>query len=39
VISKALSELVDDKWITEKDAKEIADTIMWKNAKEIYKIK
>jgi len=38
-ISKALSELVDDKWITENDVYEIADTIMWKNAKEIYEIK
>jgi len=38
-ISKALSELVDDKWITENDVYEIADTIMWKNATEIYEIK
>ena len=38
-ISKALSELVDDKWITENDVYEIADMIMWKNAKEIYGIK
>ncbi len=37
-ISKALSELILDKWITENDAAEIANKIMWKNAEEIYKI-
>lgn len=37
-ISKALSELVDEKWITENDALEIADKIMWKNTTDIYEI-
>lgn len=37
-ISLALSELVDDKWITEKDAIEIANRIMRKNIEEIYGI-
>lgn len=35
-ISKALSELVEDRWISEKDAFEIAEKIMWKNALCIY---
>jgi hypothetical protein len=35
-ISKALSELVQDNWITERDAVEIAKMIMWKNAEDIY---
>lgn len=38
-ISKVLSELVHDKWITESDAVEIADRIMWQNAEDIYGIK
>ncbi len=37
-ISKALSELVNDKWIPENDSIEIANRIMCKNAKEIYGI-
>ncbi|MCF8459067.1 MAG: amidohydrolase family protein [Bacteroidales bacterium] len=37
-ISIALSELVQDKWITERDAMEIADRIMWKNSEDIYEI-
>jgi predicted TIM-barrel fold metal-dependent hydrolase len=37
-ISLALSELVIDKWISEKDAIEIANRIMWKNAEKIYEI-
>lgn len=37
-ISLALSELINDKWISEKDAIEIAEKIMWKNAEEIYEI-
>ena len=37
-ISIALSELVHDKWITERDAVEIAEKIMWKNAENIYRI-
>jgi predicted TIM-barrel fold metal-dependent hydrolase len=37
-ISIALSELVQDKWITEKDAVDIANRIMWKNAEEIYEL-
>ncbi len=37
-ISKALSELVQDKWITESDAVEIAERIMKKNAEDIYGI-
>lgn len=38
-ISKAFSELVQDNWITERDAIDIAKMIMWKNAENIYKIK
>ena len=38
-ISIALSELVQDKWITENDAIEIAEKIMWKNIEDIYEIK
>lgn len=38
-ISIALSELVKDKWITERDAIEIAERIMWKNIEDIYEIK
>jgi len=38
-ISVALSELVQDKWITENDAIEIAERIMWKNIEDIYDIK
>ena len=38
-ISIALSELVHDKWITERDAIEIAERIMWKNIEDIYEIK
>lgn len=37
-ISKALSELIQDHWITENDALEIAEKIMWRNAMDIYKI-
>jgi hypothetical protein len=37
-ISLALSELIKDKWISEKDAIEIANGIMWKNAEKIYEI-
>jgi predicted TIM-barrel fold metal-dependent hydrolase len=37
-ISKALSELVQDNWITERDAFAIAERIMWKNAEDIYGI-
>jgi len=37
-IAKALSELVHEGWITEKDAVEIANRIMWENAEAIYKI-
>ena len=37
-ISMVLSELIQDKWISEKDAIEIANRIMWKNAENIYKI-
>ncbi len=37
-ISMALSELVQDCWITEKDAIEIAERIMCKNVEDIYKI-
>jgi len=37
-ISLALSELINDKWISEKDAIEIAKKIMWKNAEKIYEI-
>ena len=37
-ISLALSELIKDKWISEKDAIEIANRIMWKNVKKIYEI-
>lgn len=37
-ISKALGELVQGNWITEKDSFEIAEWIMWKNAKDIYEI-
>ena len=38
-ISLALSELIKDKWISENDAIEIANKIMWKNAETIYEIK
>jgi len=34
----ALSELINDKWISEKDSIEIANGIMWKNAEKIYGI-
>ena len=34
----ALSKLIKDKWITEKDSIEIANGIMWKNAEKIYGI-
>ena len=37
-ISLALSELIKDKWISEKDAIEIANRIMWKNVEKIYEI-
>lgn len=37
-ISKALSELVQENWITESDAFEIAERIMWENAEDIYGI-
>ena len=37
-ISIALSELIQNKWITEKDAIEIAERIMWKNIEDIYEI-
>jgi uncharacterized protein len=37
-IAIALSELVKDKWISEIDSIEIAERIMWKNAKEIYEL-
>ncbi|MCO5257355.1 MAG: amidohydrolase family protein [Lentimicrobium sp.] len=37
-ISKTLSELVQDNWISEQDSNEIAKLIMWKNAKKIYEI-
>lgn len=37
-ISIALSELVNDGWISEIDSIEIAERIMWKNAKEIYEL-
>ncbi|MFP4026056.1 MAG: amidohydrolase family protein [Thiohalospira sp.] len=37
-ISKAFSELVQDNWITERDAVEIAEMIMRKNAEDIYEI-
>ncbi len=36
-ISHALSELIQDKWISEEDAIEIANRIMWKNVENIYK--
>ena len=38
-ISIALSELIQNKWITEKDAIDIAERIMWKNIEDIYEIK
>ncbi len=38
-ISIALSELMQTKWITEKDAIEIAERIMWKNIEDIYELK
>lgn len=37
-IAMALSELIQEKWISEKDAIKIANRIMWKNAEEIYDI-
>ena len=37
-ISIALPELIQDKWIAERDALEIAERIMWNNAEEIYDI-
>ena len=37
-ISRALSDLIQDKWISEEDAFEIADRIMKKNVEEIYGI-
>ncbi|MBT3206990.1 MAG: amidohydrolase family protein [Bacteroidetes bacterium] len=37
-ISKALSDLIQEKWISENDVFEIADKIMKKNAEEIYDI-
>lgn len=37
-ISIALSELVQDKWISINDAINIAEKIMWKNAEENYKL-
>jgi len=37
-ISLALSELIKDKWISEEDAIEIANKIMWENAEKIYGI-
>ncbi len=37
-ISLALSELIKSKWISEKDAIEIANRIMWENAEKIYEI-
>eukprot|EP01029_Cantina_marsupialis_P026130 TRINITY_DN694_c0_g2_i1.p1 TRINITY_DN694_c0_g2~~TRINITY_DN694_c0_g2_i1.p1 ORF type:complete len:423 (-),score=8.27 TRINITY_DN694_c0_g2_i1:1026-2294(-) len=37
-ISLALSELVEDRWMSEKDALEVANKIMWKNAKRMYGI-
>jgi len=36
-ISLALSELVQDKWITELDSTKIAERIMWKNSEVIYR--
>nr|WP_319571023.1 amidohydrolase family protein [uncultured Draconibacterium sp.] len=38
-IAIALSELVQDKWITERNAIEIAERIMWKNIEDIYELK
>ena len=38
-IAIALSELVQDKWLTERNAIEIAERIMWKNIEDIYEIK
>ncbi|MBI9035417.1 MAG: hypothetical protein JEZ03_13200 [Bacteroidales bacterium] len=37
-IAHALSDLIQDHWISEKDAFEIAERIMYKNAEEIYGI-
>jgi uncharacterized protein len=37
-ISLALTDLIQEKWISENDAVEIANRIMWKNAEEIYDI-
>ncbi len=37
-ISLALADLIRERWISESDAMEIANRIMWKNSEEVYKI-